>query len=139
MVEQMTMFPALEKAPDKAPSNARVFHVKLSSNFQVVEFDVDVMSPACDRVIQSGVDLVNELGRRVSNVDTERKNRAMMQQEADEAIYKRQLTDPATKAQIDLLVRHLGGKPSNYAKWSKKEAWEKINDMKQRGMFNNGL
>ncbi|MBR5022284.1 MAG: hypothetical protein IKY18_03670 [Oscillospiraceae bacterium] len=131
--EQMTMFPSPET---RAPSNARFYHVKLSSNYQTVEFDVDLMNPNAPKIIDSGVSLVNQLGRDVVNADTARKEAAAARRDMDDAQYSKQATEPATRPQIELLVRHLGGKASTYAKWSKKQAWDKINELKTMGVLN---
>lgn len=131
MVEQMTMFPAPEKAPDKAPANARVFHVKLSSNFQTVEFDVDVMRPDAKNIIDSGVYLVNELGRSVENSDQKNKAKENRAEARPDPVIDR----PSEK-QINLLIRHLGGTSQTYEGWSKQQAWEKIQQLKQVGVLN---
>lgn len=93
-------------------------HIKLSSNYQQIEFDVDDINED----ITSAVKLINELGRTVNNSDSDAPEKKPGKKTVD-------ADEPASERQIDILKKfHV----KDAEKYTRSTAWAKIRELKAK-------
>lgn len=99
--------------------------IKLSSNFQQVEIDLDEMDPDFDERLNFAIEITNRIGGMVVNSDTKDKQNKAAHAQKKETQRKE---DGCTVRQAEKLAELFGGDAPDYYELTKKEAWKKIQE-----------
>lgn len=105
------------------------YRIQLASNFQVVEFNLDIKDYETltveDSRIAEAITLVNKLGKMVENTIKTKEAKANEKKETEVKV-----EEMASEGQIKWL-KNLGISEADAKKMTKKEAWQKIQDSKK--------
>ena len=105
------------------------YRIQLASNFQVVEFNLDIKDYETltveDTRIAEAITLVNKLGKMVENTIKTKEAKANEKKETEVKV-----EEMASEGQIKWL-KNLGISEADAKKMTKKEAWQKIQDSKK--------
>ena len=105
------------------------YRIQLASNFQVVEFNLDIKDYETltveDSRIAEAITLVNKLGKMVENTIKTKEPKANEKKETEVKV-----EEMASEGQIKWL-KNLGISEADAKKMTKKEAWQKIQDSKK--------
>lgn len=102
----------------------RDIKIKLSSNYQQIEFTVENLN---DAEISAAVELINRLGANVNNSDAPGKTAGKTANKAPKQAPAAEPEEPATENQVKYLEKF----GIDATLFTRRQAWTKIRDLKK--------